>query len=90
MFILQCIIWLIVGGIAGTLAGRLLRGRGYGPVGDIVLGLIGSVVGGVVFRVLGLGFVGRFAICGDIFVAAVGAVLFVWLIRVFVDSSFAS
>jgi uncharacterized membrane protein YeaQ/YmgE (transglycosylase-associated protein family) len=40
--------WILVGLIAGALAGRLTRGRGYGCIGDIVVGLIGSFVGGLI------------------------------------------
>ncbi len=83
---ISCILWLIVGGAAGTLAGRLIRGRGYGPLGDIILGLIGSMVGGVVFNLLGIGPSG---ICGHIVVAAAGAILVVLGVRVVLDSNFA-
>ncbi len=86
---LNCILWLIVGGVAGTLAGRLIRGRGYGPVGDLALGLIGSMVGGVVFNLLGIGPSGPLAICGHIIIAAIGAILFVLGVRVVLDSDFA-
>lgn len=89
LFPLNCIVWLIVGGIAGTVAGRMIRGRGYGPLGDLVLGLIGSIVGGFVFGLLGIGPNGPLAICGNIIVAAIGAVLFVLAVRVFIDSDFA-
>ncbi len=84
---INCIVWVVVGGIAGTLAGRLVRGKGYGPIGDIVLGLIGSVVGNIAFSLLGLGPVNIF---GSIAVAMIGGVIFVILIRVFLDSQFAS
>ena len=42
--------WILVGLIAGALAGRISRGRGYGCLGDIVVGLIGAVVGGWIVR----------------------------------------
>lgn len=46
--------WLVLGLIAGWLAGKLGRGRGFGCIGDILLGLIGSVVGGWIFTKLGM------------------------------------
>src|SRR5215471_27554 len=46
--------WLFLGLVAGWLAGKLARGRGFGCIGDIVLGLIGSVVGGWVFTKIGI------------------------------------
>ncbi len=43
---MHLLIWLIVGGIAGFLAGKVVRGRGFGVIVDIILGIIGSFVGG--------------------------------------------
>jgi uncharacterized membrane protein YeaQ/YmgE (transglycosylase-associated protein family) len=43
------IVWLIIGLLAGAIAGRVARGQGYGCLGDIVLGLIGAFVGGLLF-----------------------------------------
>lgn len=79
---LQCIWWMILGGIAGTLAGRLIRGKGYGIIGDIGLGLAGSLVGGVL-----LGWRGGPLV--QIIVSLLGAVIFVLVVRIFVDSEFA-
>ena len=47
--------WLLIGLIAGWLAGKLSRGRGFGCITDIVLGLIGGVLGGWIFTKLGIG-----------------------------------
>ena len=48
------IAWLFLGLVAGWLAGKLSRGRGYGCVTDIILGLVGSLIGGWVFTKLGI------------------------------------
>ena len=48
------IIWLIVGAIAGWLAGQIVKGGGFGLVGDIVVGIIGAVVGGWLLPRLGI------------------------------------
>src|SRR2546423_12761491 len=47
--------WLLIGLIAGWLAGKLSRGRGFGCITDIVLGLIGGILGGWIFSKLGVG-----------------------------------
>jgi len=46
--------WVLVGLLAGWLAGFVMRGGGYGLVGDIALGLVGSLLGSVIFRALGV------------------------------------
>src|SRR5438094_7497834 len=53
--------WIIIGGIAGWLAGRVMRGSGYGLLGDIVVGIIGGIIGGIILGLLvttTVGFVG--------------------------------
>jgi uncharacterized membrane protein YeaQ/YmgE (transglycosylase-associated protein family) len=48
------IAFLIVGLVAGWLAGKIMRGRGFGLLGNLAIGVIGSFVGGFVFRLIGL------------------------------------
>ena len=67
--------WLLLGLIAGWLAGKLSRGSGFGCIGDIVLGLIGSVVGGWIFTKLGIVHANTFLF--SLAAATVGAVLLV-------------
>jgi uncharacterized membrane protein YeaQ/YmgE (transglycosylase-associated protein family) len=73
MFLPLLIVWLIVGGIAGWLAGIIVSGRGFGLLGDIVIGIIGSVVAGMlfgtVFPVVAPGMLGA------IIVSTIGAVI---------------
>lgn len=76
------LIWLIIGAVAGWLAGNILRGGGFGVVGNIVLGILGAVVGGWLFAQAGIAIGG--GIVGAIIAATVGAVvvlLIVGLIR---------
>jgi uncharacterized membrane protein YeaQ/YmgE (transglycosylase-associated protein family) len=68
---------IIVGIIAGWLAGKLVRGAGYGLIGDLLLGLIGGLVGGWIFGALGVA--GPNGAIGAIIVATVGAVILVWI-----------
>lgn len=70
--------WLIVGGIAGWLAGKVMKGRGFGLLGNILIGLVGGVVGGYVFDVLGLSASGTI---GNILVAFVGGVILVAVVN---------
>jgi len=71
--------WLVVGLIAGWLAGQVMKGGGYGVVVDIILGLVGGVIGGWVFGQLGIWPGG--GIIGSLIVAFVGAVILVGITR---------
>ncbi|HVI10017.1 MAG TPA: GlsB/YeaQ/YmgE family stress response membrane protein [Candidatus Binatia bacterium] len=70
--------WILVGLIAGWAAGQIMRGKGYGVGMDIVLGMIGAVVGGWLLGILGIHGGG---LIGTIIVAIVGAVFLIWLSR---------
>src|SRR5262245_56187565 len=83
--ILTVIVWML----AGMFTGRLLRGRGYGPVGDVLLGLIGGFVGSFVLRLIGLNWLSNIWLIGNILVGVIGAVLFVYGIRVIGNQDFA-
>ena len=65
--------WVVVGLFAGWLAGFVMRGGGYGLIGDMVLGLVGSVVGGWIFRALGVS--PGWGLVPTVFVAFIGAVI---------------
>jgi uncharacterized membrane protein YeaQ/YmgE (transglycosylase-associated protein family) len=73
------IAWIVVGLIAGWLAGKVMKGGGYGIIVDIILGILGGVVGGWVFGLLGIWPGG--GMIGSIIVAFVGAVILVWITR---------
>lgn len=51
---MEIVYFLIIGAVAGWLAGQLMKGRGFGIVGNMVVGVIGSILGGTLFRSLGL------------------------------------
>jgi uncharacterized membrane protein YeaQ/YmgE (transglycosylase-associated protein family) len=73
-------IWfLIVGLIAGWLAGVLVKGGGFGLIGDLVVGVIGAFIGGFLFSLLGLGSNG--GLIGSIVVATIGAVVLLAIVR---------
>jgi uncharacterized membrane protein YeaQ/YmgE (transglycosylase-associated protein family) len=70
--------WVLVGLIAGWAAGKIMKGGGYGVAMDIVLGIVGAVVGGWLVGVLGFqagGFI------STIIVAIIGAVFLIWITR---------
>ena len=73
---------IIIGGLAGFLASKLVRGSGLGLLGDILVGVIGAVVGGLI-----LGALGGVGITGfnlwSFFVAFIGAVVLLFIVRLF-------
>jgi uncharacterized membrane protein YeaQ/YmgE (transglycosylase-associated protein family) len=71
--------WIVVGLIAGWLAGQVMKGGGYGMLMDIVLGLLGGIIGGWLFGMLGIWPGG--GIVGSIIVSFVGAIILVGLTR---------
>jgi uncharacterized membrane protein YeaQ/YmgE (transglycosylase-associated protein family) len=72
--------WVIIGLLAGWIAGHLTRGRGFGCIADIVLGLIGAVIGGWIFTRLG---VATWGFWGSLAAATLGAVVLVAFARLF-------
>lgn len=75
---MNLLIWIVSGIIAGWLAGMLIRGSGFGLLGDFVVGLIGGLVGGFLAGALG---VHATSLLGQILVAALGGALFVWVLH---------
>lgn len=74
------LIWfLIIGAIAGWLAGLVMKGGGFGLLGDIIVGIIGAFLGGWLFGKLGVSFGGGLA--GSLIVAFLGAVVLLFLVR---------
>jgi uncharacterized membrane protein YeaQ/YmgE (transglycosylase-associated protein family) len=74
------LIWFaLVGLVAGFLAGKIMKGSGYGIVGDIVIGVIGAFVGGYLFRAFGVAVGG--GTLTAIAVATIGAVVLIFLLR---------
>ena len=76
------IIWLIVGAIAGWLAGMVVKGSGYGLIGDIVVGILGGLIAGWLLPQLGIAIGGGFiAAIIDAFIGAVILLIALRLIR---------
>ena len=73
-------VWfIIVGLVAGWLAGVIMKGGGFGVVGDIVVGVIGALLGGWLFSTMGVSAGG--GLLGAIVVALIGAIILIFLLR---------
>jgi len=72
------LLFLVIGVVAGFLAGKIMRGAGYGLVGDLIIGVIGSFIGVWVFGLLGIAAGG---ILGLLVASVVGALLLLYVIR---------
>ena len=77
MDITALIVFLAIGGVAGWLAGTLMKGGGFGLLGNIVVGLIGAVIGGYLFSLLGIATGG---LIGSIVMATVGAAVLLFIV----------
>jgi uncharacterized membrane protein YeaQ/YmgE (transglycosylase-associated protein family) len=79
MAIESLIIWLVIGAIAGWLAGQIMKGGGFGLVGDIVIGIVGAIVGGWLLPRIGVFVLG--GMLGEILNAVIGACLILFILR---------
>ena len=73
------IAWLIIGALAGWLAGLLVKGGGFGLIGDIVVGIVGAFIGGWLAGVLGISVGSGFV--ASIITAIIGAVILIVIVR---------
>lgn len=76
---MEFIVWLIVGAVAGWLAGVLVKGGGFGLIGDIIVGIVGSLIAGWLFPRLGFSL--GAGIVGQIIAAAIGAIILLVIIK---------
>ncbi|MCG6200847.1 GlsB/YeaQ/YmgE family stress response membrane protein [Psychromonas antarctica] len=75
---MSLIAFLIIGALAGWLAGQVTKGSGFGLMGNIVVGLVGSLIGGFTFRLLGMS---SGNLLGSLVTATVGAVILLYVVR---------
>src|ERR1700679_52475 len=73
------LVWILIGLVAGYITGKLMRGAGFGPLLDIVVGIIGALIGGVI--ITHLRYAGSGGFFYTVFVAVLGPVLFTFLDR---------
>ena len=79
------ILWIGIGGLAGWLAGLVLKGSGYGRAGDIIIGIVGGFTGGWLAEVLGLE-VGN-DLVPSLVTAVFGAAIFISIMRMFAKAA---
>jgi uncharacterized membrane protein YeaQ/YmgE (transglycosylase-associated protein family) len=73
------ILWfLIIGVLAGWIAGQLYKGRGFGLVGNLIIGVIGAVLGGFIFDLLG---VVAFGLLGKLVMSVIGALVLLFVVQ---------
>jgi uncharacterized membrane protein YeaQ/YmgE (transglycosylase-associated protein family) len=72
------LITIIVGILAGFLAGKIMNGSGYGLFADLLLGLGGGLVGSLVLGMVGIGSRG---LIGSVLIATFGAMMLIWVVR---------
>jgi uncharacterized membrane protein YeaQ/YmgE (transglycosylase-associated protein family) len=75
------IAWIIIGVIAGWLTGKIMKGSGFGFLMDMVVGLVGALIGGFISNHLGLGGVGQHGLIMSIVIAVIGAVILTLIVR---------
>jgi uncharacterized membrane protein YeaQ/YmgE (transglycosylase-associated protein family) len=73
------LIFIVIGVVAGWIAGQVMSGGGFGLVGDLVVGVVGAFIAGLLFPRLGLSFGG--GIIGQIISAAIGAIILLFIVR---------
>jgi len=72
------LIWfLIIGAVAGWLAGKIMKGKGFGLLGNLLVGIVGAVIGGFLFNVVGLV---AYGLIGSLIMALVGAIVLLWVV----------
>jgi len=85
--LMALIAWIVLGLIAGFLAGLVMKGGGYGIVGDIIIGIVGALIGGWLSSVLlGIPVDNNFLNPINILIAFIGAVILIALLRFFSGS----
>lgn len=72
--------YILIGAAAGCIAGKLSRGEGYGCLLNIIVGIIGGVLGGWVFGLFGLS---TTSIVGNLIMSVVGSLIFLWILSLF-------
>lgn len=77
------IAWILIGMIAGWLTGKIMKGSGFGFFMDMVVGLVGALIGGFLARAVGLGGIGEHGMIMSIIIAVIGAIILTWIVRLF-------
>jgi uncharacterized membrane protein YeaQ/YmgE (transglycosylase-associated protein family) len=79
------LVWIVIGGAAGWLTGILVKGKGYGCIGNVIVGIVGSVVGGWLFQIIP-GVRPMPGLIGSLVTAVIGAVVLIAVLRFFTST----
>jgi len=74
---MDILLFLLIGLVAGWLAGKIMKGRGFGLVGNLIVGVIGALLGGFLFRILGMT---TTSMLGSLLTAIVGAIVLLFIV----------
>jgi uncharacterized membrane protein YeaQ/YmgE (transglycosylase-associated protein family) len=72
------IVWIVIGGIAGAIADRIMQGNQLGIIGNIIVGIIGGLLGGFILGLFGIGVSGLF---WTFITALIGAIVLLWIVK---------
>ena len=75
------LVWILVGALAGWIAGELMRGNGFGFFGNVIVGILGAILGGWLFNVIGLD--PSYGFIGSLITSVIGAVVLLFVIGLF-------
>jgi len=76
------ILWfIIIGAVAGFLAGKIMKGGGFGLIVNLIVGIIGGLLGGWIFSLLGINTGG--GLIGSLITSTIGAIVFLWVLSLF-------
>ena len=75
------IAWIIIGALAGWITGKLMKGSGYGFFMDMVVGLVGALIGGFIASKIGFGGENQHGLIISIVIAVIGAVILTFILR---------
>ena len=73
------ILWIVIGIIAGWAAGKIMKGKGFGLIGDLIVGVVGAFLGGWLFGLLHISIGG--GIIGSLITAVIGALVLLFVLR---------
>ena len=76
---MSIILWIVIGIIAGWAAGKIMKGKGFGLIGDLIVGVVGAFLGGWLFGLLHISIGG--GIIGSLITAVIGALVLLFVIR---------
>lgn len=80
MDVKNIILFIVIGAVAGWLAGLILKGGGFGFLGNVIIGIVGAIIGGFVFGLLGIA---SYGLIGSLITATIGAIILLFIIGLF-------